>query len=246
MRRAENPRHRAFVSIVGEGLGIDRPTFAAIDDALVEEWESIKLTALKMHDLTDVALILRELRFAGIVGYKPPKDRARALWDLHLSRFHEFQHEYSGLLATQAIDLQNLLGSPVHRPTLWIANGRGKLARWATGGTHFKDPTALKLIPTGHDSNMFAGESLASEEIKVKDVIRESRVRPTWKSVLAIPVFAGDGHLPEVATAVATFGIAERAAVLMSHQDEWWSSAEQLSRFWSERLSLLAQVTKQD
>lgn len=238
--RDEKPAHPALVTIVREGLELDRNTFAAIDSALAFEWESIGLTALQMHDLADVAHLIRELKFAGRPGYRTPSERARQIWEAHTKKFSSLQSDYSEALATDASSVTQALGATAHRGTLWLANGRGNVARWATEGSRYRGVRDLKLVPTGHDSPWIAGEAISSEEVKLKDVEREQRVTPTWRSVLAIPVFVGDGTLPEFAAAVLTFGLSQRASALLDRQDDWWSVTEELSTAWGTRLSGVA------
>src|SRR5690606_12517452 len=135
--RDEKPPHSALVTIVREGLGLDRKTFELIDHALAAEWESIGLTALRMQDLTDVALVIRELQHAGKPGYLTPNERSRQVWDTHRKHFRERQDSYPTLLAGDAKIVAEALDVKVQRATLWIANARGKLARWATEGVRY-------------------------------------------------------------------------------------------------------------
>ena len=238
--RDERPRYPALVTIVREGLALDRQTFEEIDEALAFEWESIGLRALRMHDLADIALVLRELRFIGEPAYRAPNERARQVWDSHARRFRRLQREYSELLAKDAATITKALGAPAHRGTLWLANARGKLARWATEGIVHGSVRDLKLVPTGHDSPWIAGEAIGAEGVKVRDVEREQRVTPTWRSVLAVPVFVGDGELPDFTCAVLTFGLAQSAGSVVSQQERWWHTVEELSDAWGGRLSGVA------
>lgn len=238
--RDEKPNYPALVTIVREGLELDRDTFDMVDDALAEEWESIGLTAVQMHDLADVALVVREIQYVGSDGYVSPNDRAKRVWLRHRQQFERIQEQYSKILTADAMTVSNALGVTVHRATLWLANGQGKLGRWATEGARFRSVRDLKLVPTGHDSPWIAGEAIGSEEVKLKDVDRNPRVRPTWKSVLAIPIFAGDGQSPDFATAVLTFGLSQTSQTLLSHQEDLRKVVEQLSDEWGRRLNEVA------
>lgn len=244
--RDEKPEHPALVTIVREGLGLGRETFETIDDALAQEWESIGLTAVKVNDLADVALVVRELQYIGRRSYMTPNDRARRVWSSHRKRFSRLQEEYSNHLTADAKTVSRAVGATALRGTLWLANGQGALGRWATEGSRFRGVRDLKLVPTGHDSPWIAGEAIGSEEVKLKDVHRNPQVSPTWRSVLAIPIFAGDGHSPDFATAVLTFGLAQTGQTLLSRQEEWWNVVEALSAAWGERLNDVAFPNRND
>lgn len=238
--RDENPAHPALVTIAREGLGLDRDMFDAVDKALASEWESIGLTALRMQDLADVALVIRELQHVGHENYLPPTDRARRVWSSHSGSFTKLQDEYGQALASDAVTASKALGTRAHRATLWIANGRGMLARWATEGSQYRGISYLKFVPTGHDSPWIAGEAIGSEEVKLKDIERDRRVTPNWRSVLAIPIFAGDGQSPDFAAAVLTFGLSQSAATLLTRQAEWSTVIQDLSTAWGARIGDVA------
>ncbi|WP_425843652.1 SIR2 family protein [Agrococcus sp. TSP3-2-1] len=235
--RDGEPAHQAMVTIVREGLGLERGPFDAIKQALAAEWEAIGLSALTMEDLADVAIVIRELQFVGTSGYQPPRERARRIWAAHEARFRDLQHEYSQALGRDSAKVAAALKASAHRATLWLADGDGRLARWATDGHIYATAGLLKHVPTGHDSPWIAGEALAAEEVKLVDVHRQRGVSPSWESVLAIPVFVGGCGLPEIAAAVITFGMEERAVSLLERQDDWASLAEHLSSEWGSRLA---------
>jgi hypothetical protein len=121
-----------------------------------------------------------------------------------------------------------------------LANARGKLARWASEGAYYTGVRQLKLVPTGHDSPWIAGEAIGSEEVKIRDVQRTPGVSPTWRSVLAIPVFAGDGSHPDFATGVLTFGLSQSASSLVARQEEWRQIASDLSSVWGTQINEVA------
>lgn len=238
--RDESPENPALVTVVREGLGLDRTVFGTVDTALASEWESIGLTALQMEDLADVALVIRELQHVSRSNYRAPQDRARQVWKSHARNFTTLQDRYGESLSVDAATVGALLDVVVHRATLWIANGEGHLARWATEGVRYRDVGYLKLVPTGHDSPWIAGEAIASEEVKLKDVERDVQVSPTWQSVLAIPIFVGDGEMPDFAGAVLTFGLSESAAGLLEREETWSTVVEELSTAWSARIGNLS------
>lgn len=229
-----------FVAIVREGLGLDTSSFAMIKDALITEWEAIGLTALPMQDLADVALVVRELQYLGKDGYRSPKERARAVWNTHKFQFAELQGKYSRFLSQDSKRLSGVLETKVRQATLWLANGNGKLARWASQGVQYQDISVLKSVPTGHDSPWVSGEALGAEEVKIKDISRDARVIPSWRSVLAIPITVGDGKAPEFASAVLTFGLPLKAKTFLARQENWSSIVEELSESWRMRLQKVA------
>lgn len=236
----DKPKFPALVTIVREGLGLDLDTFDSIRNALIAEWESIGLTAVTLQDTTDVALVIRELKFLGTDGYRSPAERARRVWDAHRRHFDRLQREYVAQLRTDARNVAAVLGCDVSRATIWLANGGGKLARWASEGMRYLGPRHLKLVPTGHDSPWIAGEAIGSEEVKLKDVERSHGVKPTWKSVLAIPVFASDGVHPDFATGVVSFGLSQSASALVAREEELGNLTLRLSTAWGTRLSAVA------
>lgn len=238
--RDEKPTFPALVTLIREGLALDRETFATIESALASEWESIGLQALAVQDLADVALVIRELKHAADPGYQPPAERARRVWDAHTKRFAELQRDYSARLATDSDAIGEALGVTTHRATLWLANARGKLARWASESGQFAAVRQLKLLPTGHDSPWIAGEAIGAEEVKLKDAERDPGVTPAWRSVLAVPVFVGDGIHPDFATAVVTFGLSQTAAAVVAREAGWRDAASELSAAWGTRLAEVA------
>lgn len=236
----EKPNHGAVVTIVREGLGLSRKKFEAVRLALALEWEAIGLTALQMQDLTDVALVIRELQFINQEGYQSPKARSKQVWETHNHLLTELQPIYSDALESTAKLISDATGAVAHQGTLWLANGEGQLARWASQGTHYLSPRYLKYVPTGHDSPWIAGETLGAEEVKVRDVRRKRKATPSWKSVLAIPLFASDGQTPNFATAVLTFGLSQSADRIFEHEISWADLVESLSNDWGDQISSIS------
>lgn len=234
------PAHPALVTLVREGLELSRDDFDALSDALVAEWDAIGLRALTLHDLADVALVIRELRHTHEAGYATPSERAAQVWLQHRRRFGELQRSYSDQLAADTKEVADTLGVAAHRGTLWLADGSGRLARWASEGSLYSGLRHLKRVPSGHDSPWIAGEAIGAEEVKLKDVARESRVSPTWRSVLALPVFVGDGIHPDFASAVLTFGLSQSSIQVLEKQGSWQNLIQELASAWGTRLSTVA------
>lgn len=76
--------------------------------------------------------------------------------------------------------------------------------------------------------------------MKLKDVERDRRVQPSWHSVLAVPVFVGDGRLPDFAAAVITFGLSEKSSTLLERLREHQYLIEEISDSWRSRLNATA------
>lgn len=239
--RDERPTYPALVTIIREAMELDRGTFSLISNALASEWESIGLHALVLDDLSDIALVVRELQTLGSLSYRPPAERVRRVWEAHRLRFADLQPKYVEHLDEDSVLLESRLNVSARRGTLWLAKSGGKLARWASHGTIFAGVKNLKLVPTGHDSAWIAGEAIASEEVKIKDVDRIPGVSPTWRSVLAIPVFASDGQHPDFATGAVTFGLSAAAATVISkHAEALQQLSTQISEAWRDRISTVA------
>lgn len=238
--RDEAPSHHPVVTLVREGLGLSADEFDSLSEALVAEWEAIGLSALRLQDLADAATVIRELQYARRAEYLPPSERAQIVWTRHNQRFADLQPVYAKWLEEESARMREVIGVPVHRATLWLADARRHLARWATEGATFDGVRTLKRVPSGHDSPWIAGEAIGAEQVKLKDVERDERVRPSWWSVLAVPILVGDGVHPEFASAVVTFGLSARALKLLDRQHEWNEATEELSSTWGTRLSAVA------
>ncbi|GAA1584354.1 SIR2 family protein [Leucobacter aridicollis] len=227
----------ALVTIVREGLRLDSQTFKEVRPALQEQWESIGLSALTLHDFSDIALIVRELPTAGHSGYVAPKGRAIATFRRHNERFAELQVEFSEALSAAARRLKHVFGKMPVRSTFWLANGQSELVRWATAEGHYRSPDQFKRVPIGHDSPWIAGQTLATEEVQLRAVDARQHSSPKWHSVLAIPVFVSDGVHPRVCAAVLTFAVARTANSVASLRAQWAGIAQELSAEWSKRIS---------
>ncbi|GAA2552559.1 hypothetical protein HD598_001701 [Neomicrococcus aestuarii] len=241
MMRAESESFFSpIVTIVREGLRLDKEVFDEIDGALAAEWEAIGIKALRLQDLSDVAALIRELESMDKPDYVPPQKRAQQVWKRHKEKFKELQPQYSAALSTSATEISSHLGMEALKCTLWIANGYGSLARWATESTHYLSVNQLKLVPTGHDSPWIAGEAISTEEPKIKNVIRDNRLEPRWKSVIAVPIFVGDGNNPDFASAVLTCSMKLPAEEVLRKKQELELVIGEQSSQWSELLNSVA------
>ena len=233
-------RHSCIVTIVREGLRLTRDEFAMLDGALIAEWQSIGLEALALQDFADVAGVIRELAYASLPDYRAPSERARQVWLQQNRRLMALQAEYAAALERDAQLIAEAIGATAHRGTLWLAAPKGKLARWASASTQYQSVRQMKRVPTGHDSPWISGEAMGAEKVTLKDVAKDDRVTPHWRSALAIPIMVSDGVLPSFAAAVVTFGLESTAVAAWERQEEWEATARDLSRDWGTRLSDIA------
>lgn len=238
--RDEKPPYPALVSITRQGLGLSQDKFGLVKEALLKEWEAIGLVALPLEDLSDTAVMLRELGHLHDENYLAPQKRVAEVWERHCLQLDNLQMCYSTRLAHDSRRVSEVLGSKTQRATLWLADGAGLLARWASQSACYRSINQLKRIPTGHDSPWVAGEAIGKEETIVCDTTRDVRVSPHWSSILAIPIFANDGTNPRFATGVLTFGLETPAERLDTISDKLGELVRSLSDDWGEQLSRAA------
>lgn len=228
-------RENAIVVIAREGMkgagtdiSISKESFEGIKNALTVEWQSIGIRPIFVSDYSDVAQIVTELRKLEEVGYQSPQNVARSLLEAHVKSLHLHQPKYEERLARNALELKRKLkDAPIHRPTLWLADGEGFLVRWASKGGHYTDLSEMKRIPTGHDSGWIAGEALSSTGFRTKAVAIEKKSRPAWKSIIAIPV-----QVRQVNLAVVTFGVDRKEDFLKEKYELWREVAEEMAQEW--------------
>ncbi|MCI6557012.1 SIR2 family protein [Schaalia hyovaginalis] len=239
--RADKSRtaYTAIVTIVREGLGLSRKDFSSIEDALVKEWESVGLLALRLHDLCDIATVIRELAFVGQPEYVSPQERVRRIWDAHAEQLKDLQPRYSAELEQSARTISSAAGCKATAPTMWLADARGRIARWAGGGVIHQRIRTMRRVPTGHDSPRIAGEIVGTEEMKLKDEPRNPNVQPARRSVLGVPLYASDGVHPPFVCGALTFGMSVRSETLLKRR-EWYDALLDVGDEWGERLSRAA------
>lgn len=236
--------HPALVPIIRQDLGLEPALFTAFRQTFTQEWSSVGLTTLFLEDFNDLVTMVRELEYrrsSTTRSYLSPNLRARKLWKKHESKRTELAPEYSEILEKDATQVAKALDTGAFRPTLWLSRKKGKIIRFATAGVTYQTVADLKTVPTGHDSRWIAGEALSKARPILRNSDRSPDIEPTWKSVLAIPVFIGDGTSPEIAAAVLTFGLQRPSEDILAVPD---SSVDELcatlSQDWGTRLSRIA------
>ena len=188
-----------------------------------------------MHDFSDAAQVIRELRHVTTYGYLAPQERAQMIWDFHSERFTELQKAYVAELEVNAESIRQVLDVERLNLTLWIANGEGRLARWAAQDRIYLDPSALRTVETGYDSPWIAGKALASESVLFQDLPID-HIRQ-WRSVLALPVPAPHPTLPTMTSAVLTIGLPDAAEKYEGSQLLWGELLANIGDQWSTRLT---------
>lgn len=240
MTRGSKPTNAAFVMLVREALDIGRKDFDAMRGALATEWEALGLSVVTLQDFADAASIVRELQHLGVAGYRSPASRAKEVWKAHARRMARLQPVYSNKLRRDARYLSSETGTSVRNATLWLADGGGQVARWSSQDRLYRRVGELRRVASGYDSDWYAGQALGAEKIVVKDRDPTRELTRSWRSVLAIPVYVGDGSLPEFASAVVTFGLSITREHYLQRQDKWDSLATEIATQWGTRLSDVA------
>ena len=122
--------------------------------------------------------------------------------------------------------------------TLWIADGEGKLVRWAAQDRLHRDVAVLRRVETGHDSPWVSGQALGAETLLFQDL--EESGNGQWRSVLALPIPIPHPDLPTLSAAVLTIGLPEPASRFERTSLLWGEPLSELGNKWGERLSSVA------
>lgn len=256
--RDEKSNHRAYVLLTREALELSREQFDKVKHALEEEWKAVDMTPLLLQDHTDAAQILRELRKVNDPGYESPQDRAKKVWQIHKHRFDKLQEQYVQQLQRDAEWLHDIFGTSELNVSLWLADGCGCIARWASQDRRYRSAADLHRVNSGHDSTWIAGEALGKETILFKnlsadrkkwfkehiapielpEVTRlESSDTHRWKSVVAIPISVQYRELPVFFTAVLSIGLPKLAESYKKTGAQWNKPLQDLANQWGDRLN---------
>lgn len=232
---AQRPeRHAAVVLLARQGFALSKDDFSAIERALVDQWKSVGMRPVLLQDHSDAAQIIRELRHVNKADYVSPQQRARLVWEAHATEFARLQRRYSDQLAMDAEVLRNSLTADRLNLTLWLADGEGGIARWATQDRYYRSVTDLRVVETGHDSRWIAGRALGSESVLFKNVEDGFTVR--WRSVLALSIPVQMESWPPIATAVLSVGLPDLARTYESSTLLWSEALAGIADDWSTRL----------
>jgi hypothetical protein len=228
-------RHQGFVLLAREGLGLNRQQFERVQDALVAQWAAIGVKAVLVHDHSDAAQAIREMTELSKPGYRAPQLRAASLWELHEQDFQSLQVGHSDQLGADLDLLRPQLGDDANM-TLWLADGRGQLVRWASHDRLYRSPEQLRRVAAGHDSPWIAGQCLGRADVLARNLPGEPGTR-RWRSVVAAPIVAALPDGPPMPTAVLSSAAPD--ALEDRDLDAWDDTLRGLSEAWSDRLSAL-------
>lgn len=234
--------HPIVLLLARAGLGLDRSQYAAVQDALIDQWEHIGVRALVTEDYADAAQALQEMLWTAVNGdadYLAPNERAHRLWAAHQADFAALQRTYSDQLATDADRLAEHLG-PGANLTLWLADGTGEATRWASNDRINRSSELLFNIRPATDSDWIVGQALARDEIVALPAPASNSRR--WQSVVAAPVIADLGGGPPLSVAALSSATTTNLdAIQQPEQDRWQELIEELSAEWAARLAAVPQ-----
>jgi len=224
----------ALVLLARQAFGVPRIEFDAIKDALADQWISAGLVPIILEDFTDAAQIIRELRHLHETGYQAPQERAARLWQVHTDQFEALQDAYSDALLTDADSLRDAFDVEQLNVTLWLADGDGHVARYASQDRRYRSIADVRRVPSGHDSPWNAGVALGAESIEFNDLGDGTTSR--WGTVFTVPIRVPFNGLPDIATAVLSVGLPGKAQSYEESRAMWFDASLNIANAWTERL----------
>lgn len=227
--------HKAFVLLAREAFDVNKDAFEDLQEALSDQWRAIGLEPILLHDHTDAAQIIRELRHIHKDGYVAPQERCRVVWDVHERNFEKLQRQYVEMLAEDAAEIKYEFNVDSIDLTLWLSDGRGNLIRWASQDRIYRDSGSLRTIESGHDSSWIAGRALGDDALLMEDLDEEPTRR--WRSVLAVPVPVTHSGLPSVSCAVLTVGLPGNTESYLESNQIWENKIVDISNKWGIQLA---------
>lgn len=230
--------HAAVVLLAREGFGLTKDQFTDVENALVGQWEAVGMRPVLLQDFSDAAQIIRELRHVHLPGYLAPQDRARAIWTTHAARFDELQIAYADQLHADAATMRDALDDTEMNLTLWLADGEGRLARWAAQDRYQRTIDGIRLVDSGHDSLWIAGRALGSDALLFQD-LDDGHTR-RWRSVLTSPVPVPHPRWPTFTSAVLSIGLPQPAEAYLSTAALWSEALSEIVDAWSTRLAAIS------
>lgn len=221
------------VFLARQGLGLNRQQFEHVRGALVEQWASIGVEVVLIHDHVDAAQALMELPHLASEGYRPPRDRAAALMATHTDpgAFVGLQERYAQQLADDLAGLRPVLGEEANL-TLWLADGTGEIARFVSNDRTYRTPRDLRRVAAGHDSPWLAGQCLGRDDTVAGEPDHESTMTRRWGHVVASPISVALPGEPEFAAAAISSAVPDRP----DDVDTWRGELERVASEWSDRL----------
>jgi hypothetical protein len=223
------------IFLAREGLGLSRAEFKIIRTALTEQWEAIGVQVLVTHDHADAAQAFLEMNHTNDAGYRPPRERALGLWNLHVADFAKFQQEHSAQLAVDVQRLHAQLGDQANL-TLWLSDGAGQIVRWASNDRIYNSEATLRRVTPGFDSEWVVGQCMGRDETLAQNLSRSTTLR--WRSVVAKPVkVVLEGGPAFSVAALSTATPLDLDRISPDAQDAWTATVDELSEEWGIRLA---------
>lgn len=227
--------HEALVLLAREAFGMSKNEFASLENALSDQWRAVGLKPILLQDHADAAQILRELRHLNSPTYMTPQQRALAVMAAHTAQFDHFQASYAARLSEDAAMLGDALGIAKFNVSLWLADGRGKLTRWASQDRIYRSADAIHGVRTGHDSPWIAGQALGADAMLLEQL--EPHETGQWQSVLAVPIVVPHPDLPAATLAILTVGSPQTAEEFSAAEVKWGPVIAEIAENWSEQLA---------
>ncbi|MFJ5956897.1 SIR2 family protein [Paenarthrobacter sp. NPDC092416] len=230
--------HAALVLLARQAFSLSKPQFQKTQRALSDQWRAVGLEPVLLQDHADAAQIIQELRYVHREDYEAPQERASQIWAAHATNFATLQETYVEELNKNSTDLRDVLDVDRLNVSLWIADGVGKLTRWAAQDRLYRDLATLRTVDTGHDSPWIAGQSLGSDTLLFKNLETENTRQ--WKSVLALPIPVPHPTMPTLSAAVLTIGLPLAAEKFESSKFLWGEKLMEIADDWGDQLSAVA------
>jgi len=233
---AENGlRHSALVLLARQGFSLRKDDFDNVKGALSAQWRAIGMKAVLLEDHADAAQIIQELRHLHAPSYLAPQERVSQIWKYHDLNFQTLQESYVGILARDAAGLKDAMNTGSLGLTLWLADGQGKLARWAAHDRLHLERSTIRRVETGHDSPWIAGQALGDDTMLLKDLEPPGVGR--WRSVLTLPVPVPHPVFPSLSAGVLTVALPDQAIRYMESSMLWSDMVGKISHDWGNRIS---------
>lgn len=227
--------HPVVVLLARQGLDLDRDSFTAVRSALRSQWEAIHVMPVFVQDYADAAQALREIPHLQEPGYQPPQARAGEMFGDLLADFQRHQLEHSDQLGGDLEQLRPHLGSEANL-TLWLADGAGRLVRWAAPDRVYRTPGSLRSVTPGYDSPWVAGDCLGRDDVVVNDLTEHQRgATQRWRTVVAAPVPVELSGGPAFSAAVLSSASTLSLDQVLS--DDWTTELKELASAWGSRLA---------
>jgi hypothetical protein len=222
-----------LVILAREALALSRSQFAAVESAVRQQWASLGVQVLLVHEHADAAQVIWELPMIGQDDYQAPAVRTSLLWDRQLDNFTVLQARHAEMLQADLSNHEAVLGRGSHL-TLWFSDGSQHLRRWSSHDRVYRYPDLLRKVPIGYDSPWIVGQALGQNRVLARELPRGLSDTRRWRAVAAAPVIAELPGGPPLAVAVvsaATSDDLDQEAL-----DNWTTAITDIAQEWGDRL----------